>query len=360
METLHINIPSAPAESCPIFIGCGIFGEAAAGLPLDRYSSIAVITDGNVQPLWAEQLKGALPRPAVEIVIPAGERSKSIQTVTQVWRSLMAAGFDRHSLVCNLGGGMTGDIGGFAASTYMRGIDFMQVPTSLLAQVDASVGGKVGVNFAEVKNLVGTFQQPKAVIIDAATLETLPERELRAGFADVIKHAANRDRKHLEELAARDYAAAAPRELVPIIRRSCQIKADVVAAAEKEQGLRKILNFGHTVGHAVEMDSYVHGEPLLHGEAVALGMRIAAGLSARLGYLPDGEHDLLVEILERYGLPTRVPFPIEADDIMSKITSDKKNQGGSVKWTLLAGLGSAIFDIRIEENLLRETLAEIL
>ena len=360
METLRVTIPPSPSRSYPLYIGENIFADAVQELALGRYSRVAVVTDVHVQPLWSARLREVLPGDPLEIVIATGEDNKTIESVSQVWRALMAAGFDRHAIVFNLGGGLTGDLGGFAASTYMRGIDFVQVPTSLLAQVDASVGGKVGVNFGEVKNLAGTFQQPKAVILDVATLTTLPARELRAGFAEVIKHAAIRDRRHFEDLMAHHYVTASPSEWAALVRTQCHIKANVVTADERERGLRKILNFGHTMGHALEMESYAHGAPLLHGEAVALGMRFAATLSARLGHLPQQDAERLSALLEQYELPTRVPFPAAPDDLLRRILSDKKNEAGTVKWTLLTGLGSAIFDVHIDEPLLREALEEIL
>ena len=265
------------------------------------------------------------------------------------------AGCDRKSLVVILGGGVVGDMAAFAASTYMRGVAFAQVPTSLVAQVDSSVGGKAGFDFDGIKNLIGTFAQPAAVIIDTDTLETLPERELVAGFAEMFKHGLIRDAEyftHLSQKPPKDYTAA---QLADFIARSVRLKSEIVANDEREAGERKIVNFGHTVGHAVEALSWESREPLLHGEAVAIGMVVEAELSQFKGYLSAQDVQRIRQVLGAAGLPTAVPaYPIEK--LFEKMAMDKKNERGKVLFTLLKRIGEAIYNETVSDDVLRRTL----
>jgi 3-dehydroquinate synthase len=272
--------------------------------------------------------------------VPDGERSKSLARAARLYDALLAAGADRGSVVVALGGGMVGDLAGFVAATLLRGLPLVQVPTTLLAMVDSSVGGKTGVNLARGKNLVGAFHQPRLVWIDAATLATLPPPQLRAGLAELVKHAAIRDAGLFERLEAEGerLLAGEPERFVPLLERSCAIKAEVVAQDEREAGLRMLLNFGHTLGHAVESLARYRG--VLHGEAVAMGMAFAARRSEALGLAPAGTADRLVALLGRLGLPSELPrHPRRA--YLAALSVDKKRRDARIRFVVLRGIGRA-------------------
>jgi 3-dehydroquinate synthase len=272
--------------------------------------------------------------------VPDGERSKSLAQAGKLYDALLAAGADRGSAIVALGGGVVGDLAGFVAATLLRGVAVVQVPTSLLAMVDSSVGGKTGVNVPRGKNLVGAFHQPRLVWIDAATLRTLPPRQLRAGLAEVVKHAAIRDAGLFAALEAEGEGllAAAPERFVPLLARNCAIKAAVVAADERETGLRMLLNFGHTLGHAVEALARYRG--VLHGEAVAIGMAFAARRSEALGLAEPGTAARLVALLERLGLPTELPaHPRRA--YLAALSVDKKKRDARIRFVVLRAIGRA-------------------
>jgi len=272
--------------------------------------------------------------------VPDGERSKNLTQVRRLYDALLEAGADRGTVVVALGGGVVGDLAGFVAATLFRGIAVVQVPTSLLAMVDSSVGGKTGVNVPRGKNLVGAFHQPSLVWIDADVLRTLPARQLRTGMAEVVKHAAIWDAELFTRLEAdlERLMALDPEVLVPVLERNCQIKAEVVSRDEREAGLRMLLNFGHTLGHAVEALKRYRG--ILHGEAVAIGMAFAAGRSEELGLSPQGTRARLVDLLERIGLATRLPdFPRRA--YLKAISVDKKKRDARIHFVALRGIGRA-------------------
>ncbi len=330
--TLNVELGE---RSYPIVIGSGLLGgfDLAAHL---RGQDCLVVSNETVAPLYFDRLRRSLEGSNVSrIDLPDGEEHKTLATMQSILDELVASGANRDTTVVALGGGVVGDIAGFAAACYMRGVDFIQVPTTLLAQVDSSVGGKTGVNHPRGKNLVGAFHQPRIVLIDTDTLDTLPDRELRAGIAEVIKYGAICDagffawlEQNLAALLARD-----PGALVHAIRRSCELKAEVVAEDEREGGRRAILNFGHTFGHAIE-HCQGYGE-WLHGEAVAAGMVMAARLSA------IGETDLrrLRDLIASAGLPV-VPPAIAASDWMAAMGMDKKVQGKRLRFVLLDALGA--------------------
>lgn len=349
-------IAEVPLGDYVITIGENCFSRLGQSLCLDDYSKIAVITDENVAVHWLESLKSSLQREVVTITLPAGEEWKTIETVSSAWQQLLDAGFDRKSLVLNLGGGVIGDLGGFVASSFMRGIDFYQIPTTLLSQVDASVGGKVGVNFGAVKNLVGAFNQPRGVLIDIATLRTLPERELRAGYAEVLKHGLIRDAEYFSFVSKQGFDHTSSDSLVPIIRKSCEIKSAIVVEDEREGGVRKILNFGHTIGHAVESLSHETEEPLLHGEAVSIGMVAEAKMSELLGQISMAEIEEIESVLSAAKLPIRMSHNIPRKEIRGKFLSDKKNSFGNVKWSLLESIGRATFDQEVVEGIVEQSL----
>jgi 3-dehydroquinate synthase len=345
-------------RSYDIVIGDGLLsraGEFLQGLSLGKRG--VIITDSNVRPLFAKSLRGKLKRAGFEtklLAIPAGEESKSLRQANRLFGKLPALGLDRQSFVVALGGGVVGDLAGFVAATYLRGLPLVQVPTSLLAQVDSSVGGKVGVNLPEGKNLVGAFYQPRLVLADTATLKSLPERELRAGFAEVIKHGAIRDAEFfawLERERDRVFRLE-PDAVAHVVRRCCEIKAGVVSADERESGLRAILNFGHTIGHAMEaLADYVG---LLHGEAIAMGMCCAARLSVKRAGLSEEEATRLRELIAASGLPVRLGEKYRVEELLEAMSIDKKARAGKLRFVLLKRLGEpivtdAVTDADIEE-----------
>jgi len=291
----------------------------------------------------------------VMIEIPDGESHKTIETWCGVLDRMLGARLDRRSAVLALGGGVVGDVAGFAAATYQRGIDFVQIPTTLLSQVDSSVGGKTGVNHPLGKNQIGAFYQPRLVVIDTATLSTLPDRELRAGLAEVIKYGLIRDRAFFEWLEAnmRSLLARDPEALAHAIEVSCRHKAEVVANDETEQGERALLNFGHTFGHAIEA-GLGYGE-WLHGEAIAAGMVSAARLSARLGWIEASDVDRIVAVLAAAGLPIVSP-PLGADRYLELMSRDKKVVAGSLRLILLKSIGEAVMTAEVPLADLRAVL----
>jgi 3-dehydroquinate synthase len=335
-------------RSYPIWIGEGILeglGEALQAVSFPR--KIAVITNPVVEGLFGCRVLRTLAEAgffASEVVIPDGEEFKTLRTLESIYDALIARGFDRSCGVIALGGGVIGDLAGFAAATFLRGIPFAQVPTTLLSQVDSSVGGKTGVNHPLGKNLIGAFYQPRHVHIDVSTLEALPPREFSAGMAEIIKYGIIRDREFFDWLVRRsdDLKARQGQTLVAAVKRSCQIKADIVEQDEKESSLRAILNFGHTFGHAVETLAG-YGEKR-HGEAVAIGMIVAAFASAELGLCSKEDVIAIKSLLTAFQLPvTPPPFPL--DDYLEAMGRDKKAKGGVLRFVFNLGIGAC----RIEE-----------
>lgn len=343
-RVLHRLEVSLGERSYPIAIGTGLLGSAEVWAPLLRDTrQVVVITNDRVGPLYLPVVRSVLTGMRInplEIVLPDGEAHKTIDSFMQIMDALMANHVERKALLIALGGGVIGDMVGFAASCYQRGVPFLQVPTTLLSQVDSSVGGKTAINHPLGKNMIGAFYQPQSVVIDLAVLATLPDREFSAGLAEVIKYGAALDRRFfdwletsIDRLMARDLEA-----LAYAVQRSCEIKADVVAADEREAGLRALLNFGHTFGHAIEA-GLGYGT-WLHGEAVGCGMVVAADLSVRLGQLAPQDRARLVALIARAGLPTTPPdWP--ATQYLSAMAHDKKAEGGAIRYVLLDGLGSS-------------------
>jgi shikimate kinase/3-dehydroquinate synthase len=316
-------------------------------------SDCLIVSNETVAPLYLEQLMAKLKHKKVDtIILPDGEEHKTIASAMIVIDALVAAGANRDTTVIALGGGVVGDIAGFAAASYMRGVSFIQVPTTLLAQVDSSVGGKTGVNHAAGKNLIGAFHQPKLVLIDTATLNTLPDRELRAGLAEAIKHGAIADDDYFDWMsqntpALLDKDADALAQLVAV---SCKIKAAIVAGDERERGARALLNFGHTFAHAIE-NSLGYGE-WLHGEAVAAGMVMAAKLSE----IDPGQRARLVALIEAVGLPSKPPA-IGASQMRAAMSLDKKVAAKRLRFVLLERIGKAFVSADVSEELLSRVLA---
>jgi 3-dehydroquinate synthase len=332
--------------SHPVHVGDAILdglGELsrAAGI---KPGPVALVTDSNVAPHYSARAASALEKAgfvAKLMVVPAGEASKSSAVLQDLYDHMIRAEIDRSSSIFALGGGVVGDLGGFAAASYLRGIAVVQVPTTLVAQVDSSLGGKTGVNHPRAKNLIGAFHQPSAIIADVGTLITLPEREFREGLAEAIKYGAIMDaamltdlERDLDHILARDLGI-----LEALVARSLRLKAALVTADEREAGLRKILNFGHTIGHALEA-SAGYGT-YLHGEAVAIGMAAAATLSEKLGGLSADEGSRLVRLLQRAGLPTEMPPKFRTPDFAAALRLDKKRLQSGVEFVLLQRLGKA-------------------
>ena len=341
MITVQVDLDE---RAYPIHIGADLLGRAELFAPHIRGSAAAIVTNTTVDPLYGERLRTALAslgKRVTTVVLPDGEAHKNWQTLNRIFDALLEQHADRKTTLVALGGGVIGDMAGFAAACYMRGVPFIQVPTTLLSQVDSSVGGKTGINHPLGKNMIGAFYQPQAVIADIATLASLPARELAAGIAEVIKTAAIADvgffdwiEANIDALNRRDTEA-----LAQAVKRSCEIKARVVAADEREGGLRAILNFGHTFGHAIEA-GLGYGQ-WLHGEAVGCGMAMAADLSVRLGHLDDATRERIVRLIDAAHLPTRAPA-LGADRYIELMQVDKKAEGGAVKFILLKRIGDTL------------------
>lgn len=354
LKTLHVELGE---RRYPIHIGSGLLGKTEWLRPWISGQQVLVITNETVAPLYLEPVQAALHglRHAV-VVLPDGERYKTLETLNTIWSALLQQRFDRHCTVLALGGGVIGDSAGFAAACYQRGVPFIQIPTTLLAQVDSSVGGKTAVNHALGKNMIGAFYQPQCVIADTDTLRTLPDRELSAGLAEVIKYGLLGDaaflhwlQGNLEALLNRDAAA-----LSTAIEISCRNKAKIVAADERETGERALLNLGHTFGHAIET-GVGYGQ-WLHGEAVAVGMLMAADLSARLGWLAQSQVEQVRHLLERARLPLQPPPELSSADFLRLMAVDKKVQDGQLRLILLRELGHAVIASAVDSQLLRDTL----
>jgi 3-dehydroquinate synthase len=365
LQRLHVELG---ARSYPILIGPGLLGRAdlfdehvvarAGGFGSGRPTQdFLLVTNTTVGPLYAERVYAALPgRRIVEVVLPDGEQYKTLANVASMLDVLVANRYARDACVLALGGGVVGDMAGFAAACYQRGIDFVQLPTTLLAQVDSSVGGKTGVNHPGGKNLIGAFHQPRAVLADTDTLATLPARELRAGVAEVIKCALIEDEPFFEWLEDRIEALLdrEPDALAHAIRKSCEIKAAIVARDERETGDRALLNLGHTFGHAIEAVQQYKGA--LHGEAVGAGLAMAATFSARAGLMSEADAARVRALLGRAGLPTEAR-DVTGDAALEAMRIDKKVQSGRMRFVLMRGIGRSFVTSDYPEDALAATVA---
>jgi 3-dehydroquinate synthase len=347
-------------RSYPIVIGEGLLADCALLDRLLAQRSLLVVTNGTLARLHLPQLMQGLGERQVTVhCLPDGEESKNSGTLNTIFDALAAARMHRDGAIVALGGGVVGDVAGFAAACYQRGIAYLQVPTTLLAQVDSSVGGKTGINHPAGKNLIGAFHQPIGVLSDIATLRTLPPRELHAGLAEVIKYGLIEDLHFLEwiETSLDQLLACEPAALEHAIRRSCEIKARIVAADEREQGVRALLNLGHTFGHAIE--SATAYRTWLHGEAVAVGLLMATAMSARLGWLAREDVQRVRALLERAHLPTSAPG-LNAGQMLEFMQLDKKVKNGRLRLVLLPQLGTARVSTEFGAGELRDTLQEFL
>ncbi len=356
-ETIQVGLGE---RSYPITIGTGVLDQIGPSLQTAKIAKrFGIISDDRVGALYGEQVQRSLQQAGLDselIVFAHGEASKHLQTIGTLASALADRGFDRGDGLLALGGGVVGDITGFLASIYMRGIPFVQMPTSLLAQVDSSVGGKTGVDLSQGKNLIGTFYQPKAVFIDTEVLKTLPPEEFLSGMAEVIKYGASIDADFFTWLGVNRSAILAlePSAIAPMIRRCCELKAWVVEQDEREGGLRRILNFGHTIGHAVEAAS---GYQLIHGLSVAIGMRAVAELAVRCGVADPQVAARLVELLRQYQLPIDIPAEMDRSVLRRYLQSDKKTIGGRIFFVLPEAIGKVRITDQVDDAALDAVLA---
>lgn len=318
---------------------------------------LCVVTNTTVKSLYLDKLLAVLPEtPQAIVVLPDGEQYKTMQSIESIFDEALKAQLNRSSVMIALGGGVVGDMTGFAAACYQRGIDFVQVPTTLLSQVDSSVGGKTGINHSLGKNMIGAFHQPISVVIDTDTLKTLPPREYAAGMAEVIKYGLIADQaffawleENMDALNRHDETA-----ISYAIHRSCEVKAEVVAQDEKEGGIRAILNLGHTFGHAIEAEQGYGA--WLHGEAVAAGMVMAVDLSCRLGWLESSVLERTIHLIQKANLPIKAPSNMTVDSFLSAMALDKKNIHGKLRLVLLKGLGEAVITEEADSELIRQVI----
>ena len=354
MQTLNVDLGS---RSYPIFIGRDLLGRPELVEPYVTGHQVMLVSNQTVAPLYLEKVRRAFARFQCEtVILPDGEEYKNLETLNLIFDALLEKRIERKCTLVALGGGVIGDMVGFAAACYQRGVAFIQIPTTLLAQVDSSVGGKTGVNHPLGKNMIGAFHQPRCVIADTDSLNTLEDRQLSAGLAEVIKYGLICDLPFFEwleqnmlQLLARD-----PGALAYAIDRSCQIKADVVATDEREAGVRATLNFGHTFGHAIEAATG-YGK-WLHGEGVGTGMLLAADLSARLGMLTSADVARIENIVDRAQLPTRAPAQMDYANFIKYMSVDKKVEAGSIRLILLQALGKSLITAEFDPQLLKATI----
>ena len=356
MKKLNLDLGN---RSYPILIGTSAWKDSQLASQT-KGRKVLIVCNDTVAPLYLEKLKGGLRGTSSldELILPDGERYKTLASLEKIYNKLLADNYDRSSILVALGGGVIGDTVGFAAASYQRGIDFIQIPTTLLSQVDSSVGGKTAVNHPLGKNMIGAFYQPKGVYIDLSSLETLPDREFSAGMAEVIKYGLIRDKNffvwlenNIEALMARDTDC-----LAEAIYISCQTKAEVVSLDETEQGLRAILNLGHTFGHAIEAAQEY--KDWLHGEAVGAGMAMAARMSKQMGLITDTDVERTEKLLVAANLPVKAPKNIPADTMRKLMSHDKKVSHGQLRLVLLKQIGEAIITSDFEESLLQEILVQ--
>lgn len=354
METLNVDLG---ARSYPIYIGQQLFDQPELLTRHIRGKQVMVVSNTTVAPLYLDTIMGMLnDYQTASVILPDGEQFKNLDTLNQIYTGLLEQAFDRSCTLIALGGGVVGDMTGYAAASYQRGVDFIQIPTTLLSQVDSSVGGKTGVNHPLGKNMIGAFHQPNAVLINTDTLDTLPDRELSAGLAEIIKYGALGDAEfflwlenNMPLLTQRNVNA-----LVYAIKRSCEDKAEIVAADELESGQRALLNLGHTFGHAVET-AMGYGK-WLHGEAVAAGMILAAEMSQRLQWIDAGDVKRLINLVKSAHLPVRCPESISKDEFLALMMRDKKALQGQIRLVLLKAIGQAVVTADYDQATLEKTL----
>ncbi|MBT3858286.1 MAG: 3-dehydroquinate synthase [Gammaproteobacteria bacterium] len=345
-------------RSYPIFIGEDLLSEKNLIEPYLGKGRVVIVSNDVVAPLYLEQAKALFSTTVCdEIILKDGEAFKNLDAINQIYDFLLKGKYDRNTTLVALGGGVVGDVAGFAAATYLRGVNFIQLPTTLLAQVDSSVGGKTGVNHPLGKNMIGAFYQPQCVVIDTRVLSTLPERELKAGLAESLKYGLIYDPLFFQWMIdnSQSLLQADGAALSEAIRKCCETKADIVAQDEKETGIRALLNFGHTFGHAIETASG-YGT-WLHGESVAMGMVMAADLSSRLGLIEAKGANSIRDVIEKkFGMPALPPADISVEQYLDLMSSDKKAELGNIRFVLLKSIGDAVVEGNIDPHILQQTL----
>lgn len=355
MNTLSVELGS---RSYPIYIGQNLLTDPQLIAPHVVAKQVMIVTNTTVAPLYLDKVRTAYAKYNTEVVtLPDGEEYKNLEVINQIFDQLLTRRYSRQATLVALGGGVIGDMTGFAAACYQRGVHFIQTPTTLLSQVDSSVGGKTGVNHRLGKNMIGAFHQPRCVVIDTDSLATLEDRQFSAGLAEVIKYGLINDLEffewlehHADALLARDAAA-----LTEAITRSCQDKATIVAQDEHEiSGTRALLNLGHTFGHAIETGTHYVG--YLHGEAIAIGMCLAAQLSHRLGWLEETAVTRIIQLIQKVRLPTHIPNQLSVEQMLELMKVDKKVQQGRVRLVLMQGLGKSVLTDEYSAELLQQTL----
>lgn len=360
-RSMVVNYEGEPCYEIVIEPDFGRLAEKIRALGYQKEQRICVITDTNVAPLYLEEVTAELKKccnTVLSFTFPAGEENKNVDTISQIYQTLIDAKFDRKDILAALGGGVVGDMCGFAAATYLRGIDFIQIPTTLLAQVDSSIGGKTGVDFQQYKNMVGAFYMPRLVYMNLSTLNTLPDDHFCAGMAEILKHGLIKDadyfewlKKHRDAILNHD-----PAVLEDMIAQSCRIKKAVVENDPKEKGERALLNFGHTAGHAVEKLSDFS---LIHGYCVAIGIAAACALSAGRNLISQDTKNEILSVLRQFHLPTSVDN-LSATDILSATKLDKKMESGKIKFILLQSVGSAFIDKSVSDDELFAAIQSIM
>jgi 3-dehydroquinate synthase len=362
MNKIKVNLDKKISASYEICIGQNIIDRIEIIIAKNNCASrYVIVTDSNVSTPHGERFLTTLKAMDLDvdmIELPSGEASKNIDTVLDITKKLIKMGVDRKSALIALGGGVVGDIVGFVASTYMRGIPYYQIPTTLLAQVDSSIGGKTAIDLPEGKNLLGTFYQPKGVFIDLSFLNTLPSREFKNGMAEIIKYGIIDD-TDLFSLLESEVKAISDRDmtlLLTIIEKSCRIKKRIIEIDEKETGLRRILNFGHTIGHAIEAQS---DYSISHGDAISIGMVASAKISEKLKYLPSEDRKRIENLIMAFGLPHRIPIHFSTEGILSRLKVDKKKEDNIIKFVLLKKLGMPFINGGVPEEIIKETIVEL-
>lgn len=353
MQVVHLDLDG---RGYPIYVGQGLMSQPDLFMPHIKGKQVLIVTNETIGPLYLKVVLNTLKDYQCDVVqLPDGEAFKTLETLNLIFDVLLAKGHNRSTTIVALGGGVVGDMAGFAAASYQRGVNFIQVPTTLLSQVDSSVGGKTAVNHALGKNMIGAFYQPQAVVIDVDTLQSLPDRELCAGLAEVIKHGALGDidyfdwvESNIEKILAGDSEAA-----ITMVKRSCEIKAEIVAQDERESGVRALLNLGHTFGHAIE-NGLGYGE-WLHGEAVGAGMVMAADLSVRLDMLDVSAAKRLKRLIRAARLPVAPPEKL-SNSMLELMARDKKATDSGLRFILLEALGKACLRDDVDESQLQSTL----
>ncbi len=362
MRTVKVNLDKKISCSYEIRIGRDILDRIILLIAKDHKASrYVVITDDRVGGLYGKKFLGALKDIGLKasiIEFPAGEAAKNIKTVLDISAQLMETGADRETCLIALGGGVVGDMVGFTASIFMRSVPYIQIPTTLVAQVDSSIGGKTGVDLAFGKNLLGTFYQPRAVFANLSFLETLPEKEFNNGLAEIIKYAVIDDEKMFRQLEENMNVLKErePKLLLNIVENCCQIKKSVVEIDEKEHGLRRILNFGHTLGHALEALSRF---TVTHGEGVAMGMVAAARISEKTGYLKNSDTRRIETLIRKAGLPVKIPKSLDGEKIIARLKMDKKRKGDIIHFVLLKKIGMPFINGHIEHKLIADVIEEM-